>query len=60
MSVNPVIENTPDEAAKRLRARAVRPAGSLTPDEVLAQIRRLNLRTPAEAAASARADRDGR
>jgi antitoxin FitA len=39
---------------------AVRPAGSLTPDEVLAEARRLGLRTPAEAAAIVRADRDCR
>jgi plasmid stability protein len=39
---------------------AVRPAPHLTPAEVLAEVRRLGLETPAEAADMARADRDGR
>jgi plasmid stability protein len=39
---------------------AVRPETSLTPEEVLAEVRRLGVQTPAEAAAIARADRDGR
>lgn len=39
---------------------AVRPELSMTPDEVLAEIRRIGLQTPAEAAAIIRADRDGR
>jgi plasmid stability protein len=39
---------------------AVRPARHLTPDEVLAEVRRLGLKTPAEAAVMVRADRDGR
>lgn len=36
---------------------AVRPAPMLSPDEVLAEVRRLGLCTPAEAAAIVRADR---
>ena len=39
---------------------AVRPPASLTPRDVLAQVRRLALETPAEAAAIIRADRDDR
>jgi antitoxin FitA len=39
---------------------AVRPAGSLTPDEILAEIRRLGLETPAEATSIVRNARDGR
>lgn len=39
---------------------AVSPATPLTPDEILAEVRQLGLRTPAEAAAIVRADRDGR
>lgn len=37
---------------------AVSPPAQLAPEEVLAEIRRLQLRTPAEAAALVRADRD--
>jgi len=39
---------------------AVQPARYLTPAEVLAEVRRLGLETPAEVAAIVRADRDGR
>jgi antitoxin FitA len=39
---------------------AVRRPRRLTPQEVLAEVRRLGLETPAEAAAIIRADRDGR
>lgn len=39
---------------------AVRQAPHLKPDEVMAEVRRLGLNTPAEAAAIVRADRDGR
>ena len=39
---------------------AVRPPRRLTPQEVLAEVRRLGLETPAEAAAIIRADRDAR
>jgi len=39
---------------------AVRPHRSLTPDEVLAKIRRLGVSSPAEAADMVRADRDAR
>ncbi|MFL5333607.1 MAG: FitA-like ribbon-helix-helix domain-containing protein [Geminicoccaceae bacterium] len=39
---------------------AVSPSPYLTPDEVLAEVRRLGLATPAEAASTARADRDRR
>lgn len=39
---------------------AVRPARQLEPEEVLAEIRRLGLQTPAEAASLLRDDRDGR
>jgi antitoxin FitA len=39
---------------------AVPPPASLTPRDVLAQVRRLALETPAEAAAIIRADRDDR
>jgi antitoxin FitA len=39
---------------------AVGTARPLTPDEVLAEIRRLGLSTPREAAGMIRADRDGR
>jgi plasmid stability protein len=39
---------------------AVRTPRRLTPKDVLAEVRRLGLRTPAEAAAIIRANRDGR
>jgi antitoxin FitA len=39
---------------------AVRPRRKLTPDEVLAKIRRLGLTTPSESADMVRADRDAR
>ena len=39
---------------------AVRPAPYLTPEEVLAEVRRLGLATPADAATIVRADRDHR
>ena len=39
---------------------AVRPPQPLTADDVLAEVRRLGLTTPAEAAAMVREDRDGR
>ena len=39
---------------------AVRTPDRLTPMDVLAEVKRLGLRTPAEAAAIIRADRDGR
>ena len=39
---------------------AVRPTPHLTPEEVLAEVRALELATPDEAAAIVRADRDGR
>lgn len=39
---------------------AVREEGTLEPAEVLAEVRRLNLKTPAEAAGLVRADRDER
>jgi antitoxin FitA len=39
---------------------AVRPPPRLTPMDVLAEVRRLGLRTAAEATAIVRADRDGR
>jgi plasmid stability protein len=39
---------------------AVRPPRSLTPGEVVAEVRRLGLRTPAESARIVRADRDAR
>jgi antitoxin FitA len=39
---------------------AVQPPRTLTPREVLAEVRRLGLSTPAEAAAIVRADRDAR
>jgi len=39
---------------------AVRRPARLTPREVLAEVRRLGLETPAEAAAIIRADRNGR
>ena len=39
---------------------AVGTARPLTPDEVLAEVRRLGLSTPGEAAGMIRADRDGR
>lgn len=39
---------------------AVRPPTTLTPREALAEVRRLGLKTPAEAAAIIRAHRDGR
>ncbi|MGQ9365808.1 FitA-like ribbon-helix-helix domain-containing protein [Azospirillum sp. A39] len=39
---------------------AARPVGPLTPDEILAEVGMLGLRTPAEAADMVRADRDGR
>ena len=39
---------------------AVREDRRATPAEILAEVRRLGLRTPSEAAALVRADRDGR
>lgn len=39
---------------------AARSSRSLTPEEAIAEVRRLGLRTPAEAARSIRADRDAR
>jgi plasmid stability protein len=39
---------------------AVEEERSATPSEVLAEVRRLGVRTPSEAAALVRADRDGR
>jgi plasmid stability protein len=39
---------------------AVRTPRPLTPDDALAEVRRLGLRTPSEAAAMIRRDRDGR
>jgi plasmid stability protein len=39
---------------------AVRPPEYLTPSEVLAEVRRLGIKTPAEAAAMVREDRDAR
>ena len=39
---------------------AVRLPDRLTPEQLLAEVRRSGLRTPAEAAAMIRADRDGR
>jgi plasmid stability protein len=39
---------------------AVRPPTVLSPQEAAAEVRRLGLSTPAEAAAMIRADRDGR
>ncbi len=39
---------------------AVQPERELTPAELLAEVRRLGLRTPAESAAIIRADRDRR
>jgi plasmid stability protein len=39
---------------------AVQPPRQVTIDEMLAEIRRLQLTTPAESAAMVRADRDGR
>jgi plasmid stability protein len=39
---------------------AVRVPGRKTPDEILAEVRRLGLKTPAEAAKMIRADRDSR
>jgi plasmid stability protein len=39
---------------------AVRTPRRLTPKDVLAEVRRLGLQTPAEAVAIVRADRDGR
>lgn len=39
---------------------AVRTPPRLTPDQLIAEVRRIGLRTPAEAAAMVRADRDGR
>jgi plasmid stability protein len=39
---------------------AVRPPDRLTPMDVLAEVKRLGLQTPAEATTIVRADRDGR
>jgi plasmid stability protein len=39
---------------------AVRSPAALTPEDVLAEVRRLGLRTPEEAVDIVRADRDGR
>jgi plasmid stability protein len=63
-----VVERLRERAARHHRSlqgellaiveEAVRPTGHLTPEEVLAEVRRMGLRTPAEAAAIVRADRD--
>ena len=65
-----VVERLRERAARHHRSlqgellaiveAAVRPTQHLTPDEVLAEVRRMGLRTPAEAAAIVRADRDRR
>jgi plasmid stability protein len=49
-----------DEELLAIVEEAVRPIGRLTPNEALAETRRIGLRTPAEAAAIVRADRDRR
>ena len=63
-----VVERLRERAARHHRSlqgellaiveAAVRPTQHLTPKEVLAEVRRMGLRTPAEAAAIVRADRD--
>ena len=63
-----VVERLRERAARHHRSlqgellaiveAAVRPTQHLTPDEGLAEVRRMGLRTPAEAAAIVRADRD--
>lgn len=65
-----VVERLRERAARHHRSlqgellaiveEAVRPIRRLTAEEVLAEVRRMGLRTPAEAAAIVRADRDRR
>ena len=65
-----IVERPRERAAKHHRSlqgellaiieEAVRQPARLTPREVLAEVRRLGLETPAEAAAIIRADRNGR
>ena len=65
-----VVERLRERAARHHRSlqgellaiveEAVRPTRHLTTEEVLAEVRRMGLRTPAEAAAIVRADRDRR
>jgi len=65
-----VVERLRRRAAKHHRSlqgellaiieEAVRPPARLKPSDVLAEVRRLGLETPAEAAAIIRANRDGR
>jgi hypothetical protein len=61
MPTNPSIKTTPDNIVTRLRERARRlhrEEQPSTPADVLADVRRLGLETPAEAASIVRADRD--
>ncbi len=75
MPVNLSIKNAPDRVVQRLRERAERHHRSLQgellaiieaavqedgPADILAEVRRLGVRAPGEAAALVRADRDGR
>jgi plasmid stability protein len=65
-----IVKRLKERAAKHHRSlqgellaiieEAVRPPGRLTPRDVLAEVRRLGLQTPAEAVAIVRANRDGR
>ncbi len=65
-----IVERLRERAARHHRSlqgellaiveEAVRPIRRLTAEEVLAEVRRMGLRTPAEAAAIVRADRDRR
>lgn len=65
-----VVERLRERAARHHRSlqgellaiveEAVRPTRHLTTEEVLAEVRRMGLRTPADAAAIVRADRDRR
>jgi antitoxin FitA len=59
MPINLSIKNAPDEMVHRLRQRAERHHRSLQ-GELLAEVRRLGLRTPSDSAAIIRADRDRR
>jgi plasmid stability protein len=73
MAINLSIKNAPDDVVRRLKERAtrhgellailedaVRPPAVLTPEDVLAEVRRLGLSTPEDAAHIVRADRDER
>jgi antitoxin FitA len=58
MPVNLSIKNAPDELVRAIIKAAILEDRRATPAEVLAEVRRLGLRSPSEAAALVRTDRD--